>query len=170
MGRLCANVWEKYFIAVLIFLRYDQHCFSNVSNSNISSTSISHQQAVVEHWDLPNTEIFQSKDVASVWQKVSGNSLFFWETKQQQQQKPGHKLLLTRLNKQKFWPHTLTGRLSSSRRSERRGRWRPGGGRIKNILQLFPLSYIVYECTPVLPAQCGALYSILFNFSNLYEV
>jgi hypothetical protein len=27
--------------------------------------SISHQQAVVEHGDLPNTEIFQSKDVAS---------------------------------------------------------------------------------------------------------
>jgi hypothetical protein len=28
-------------------------------------SSISHQQAVAEHWDLPNTEIFQSKDVAS---------------------------------------------------------------------------------------------------------
>jgi hypothetical protein len=26
---------------------------------------ISHQQAVAEHRDLPNTEIFQSKDVAS---------------------------------------------------------------------------------------------------------
>jgi hypothetical protein len=26
---------------------------------------ISHQQAVAQHWDLPNTEIFQSKDVAS---------------------------------------------------------------------------------------------------------
>jgi hypothetical protein len=24
-----------------------------------------HQQAVAENWDLPNTEIFQSKDVAS---------------------------------------------------------------------------------------------------------
>jgi hypothetical protein len=23
------------------------------------------QQAIAEHWDLPNTEIFQSKDVAS---------------------------------------------------------------------------------------------------------
>jgi hypothetical protein len=29
-------------------------------------TSISHQQAVAEHWDLPNTEIFQSVDVTSV--------------------------------------------------------------------------------------------------------
>jgi hypothetical protein len=27
-------------------------------------SSISHQQAVAEHWDLPNTEISQSKDVA----------------------------------------------------------------------------------------------------------
>jgi hypothetical protein len=26
---------------------------------------ISQQQAVAEYWDLPNTEIFQSKDVAS---------------------------------------------------------------------------------------------------------
>jgi hypothetical protein len=26
---------------------------------------ISHQQAVAEHWDLSNTDIFQSKDVAS---------------------------------------------------------------------------------------------------------
>jgi hypothetical protein len=31
-----------------------------------------------------------------------------------------------------------------------------GGGRIENILQLFPLSYIVYECSQVLPTQCGA--------------
>jgi hypothetical protein len=30
-------------------------------------SSISHQQAVAEHWDLPNTEIFLSKDVASVF-------------------------------------------------------------------------------------------------------
>jgi hypothetical protein len=29
-------------------------------------SSISHQQAVAKHWDLPNTEIFQSKDVTSV--------------------------------------------------------------------------------------------------------
>jgi hypothetical protein len=28
-------------------------------------SSISPQQSVAEHWDLPNTEIFQSKDVAS---------------------------------------------------------------------------------------------------------
>jgi hypothetical protein len=28
-------------------------------------SSISHEQAVAEHWDLPNTEIFQSKEVAS---------------------------------------------------------------------------------------------------------
>jgi hypothetical protein len=27
----------------------------------------------------------------------------------------------------------------------------PEGGRIENIWQLFPLSYIAYECTPVLP-------------------
>jgi hypothetical protein len=27
---------------------------------------MSHQQAVAEHWDLPNTEISRSKDVASV--------------------------------------------------------------------------------------------------------
>jgi hypothetical protein len=26
---------------------------------------VSHQQAATEHWDLPNTAIFQSKDVAS---------------------------------------------------------------------------------------------------------
>jgi hypothetical protein len=26
---------------------------------------ISHQQAIAEHWDLPNTEIFLSEDVAS---------------------------------------------------------------------------------------------------------
>jgi hypothetical protein len=29
-------------------------------------SSISHQQAVAKHWDLPNTEIFQAKDVAPV--------------------------------------------------------------------------------------------------------
>jgi hypothetical protein len=27
--------------------------------------NISHHQAVAEHWDLPNTEIFKSKDIAS---------------------------------------------------------------------------------------------------------
>jgi hypothetical protein len=32
----------------------------------LNISSISHQQAVAEHWDLPNTEIFQSKTVASV--------------------------------------------------------------------------------------------------------
>jgi hypothetical protein len=37
--------------------------FSNVFKLNVSS--ISQQQAVAEHWDLSNTEIFQSKDVAS---------------------------------------------------------------------------------------------------------
>jgi hypothetical protein len=31
----------------------------------LNTSSISHQQAVMEHWDLPKTEIFQSKDVAS---------------------------------------------------------------------------------------------------------
>jgi hypothetical protein len=29
-------------------------------------SSISHQQAIAEHWGLPNNEIFQSKDVASL--------------------------------------------------------------------------------------------------------
>jgi hypothetical protein len=31
----------------------------------LNISSISHQQAVAERWDLPNIEIFQSKDVAS---------------------------------------------------------------------------------------------------------
>jgi hypothetical protein len=31
----------------------------------LNISSISHQQVVAEHWDLPNTEIFYSKDVAS---------------------------------------------------------------------------------------------------------
>jgi hypothetical protein len=30
-----------------------------------SISAISHQQAVAEHWNLPNTGIFQSKDVVS---------------------------------------------------------------------------------------------------------
>jgi hypothetical protein len=29
-------------------------------------SSISHQQAVAEHWGLPNTEIFQTKDVCTL--------------------------------------------------------------------------------------------------------
>jgi hypothetical protein len=37
--------------------------FPTFQTQYISSNS--HQQAVAEHWDLPNTEIFQSKDVAS---------------------------------------------------------------------------------------------------------
>jgi hypothetical protein len=32
----------------------------------LNISSISPQQAEAEHWDVPNTEIFQSKDVASV--------------------------------------------------------------------------------------------------------
>jgi hypothetical protein len=28
-------------------------------------SSISHEQTVGQHWDLPNAEIFQSKDVAT---------------------------------------------------------------------------------------------------------
>jgi hypothetical protein len=31
----------------------------------LNISSISDQQAVAEHWDLPNTEIFQAKDVTS---------------------------------------------------------------------------------------------------------
>jgi hypothetical protein len=37
----------------------------------INISSISHQQAVAEHWDLPNTDIFQSKDVAFVQRGIS---------------------------------------------------------------------------------------------------
>jgi hypothetical protein len=55
MGRLCVK-------HSLLLSEYDQHCFYNISNS---VSSISHQQAIAEHWDLPNTEIFQSKGVAS---------------------------------------------------------------------------------------------------------
>jgi hypothetical protein len=56
---------KKYFIAVLIFIRYDwPTLFFKRFKLNISS--ISDQKAVAEHWDLTNTEIFQSKDVASV--------------------------------------------------------------------------------------------------------
>jgi hypothetical protein len=33
------------------------------------------QQAVVKDWDMPNTEIFQSKDVASVMVHVGNASL-----------------------------------------------------------------------------------------------
>jgi hypothetical protein len=33
----------------------------------LNISSISHQQAVAEHWDLPTSEIFQSKDVASAY-------------------------------------------------------------------------------------------------------
>jgi hypothetical protein len=45
--------------------------FPMFQTQNISS--MSHQQAVAEHWDLLNTEIFQFKDVASV---VSSGSKF----------------------------------------------------------------------------------------------
>jgi hypothetical protein len=48
---MCENVCKKLCIAVLILLRYDQHWFSNISNSK--KTSISPQQAVAECWDLP---------------------------------------------------------------------------------------------------------------------
>jgi hypothetical protein len=57
MGRLCAKQLLKIVvknITVLIFL---------IMTNNISS--IFHQQVVAEPWDLPNTEIFQSKDFAS---------------------------------------------------------------------------------------------------------
>jgi hypothetical protein len=49
----------------MIFHKYDQKCFSNVSNSIFPQFFIS--GAIAEHWDLPNNEIFQSKDVASVY-------------------------------------------------------------------------------------------------------
>jgi hypothetical protein len=39
----------------------------------LNISSISHQQAVAEHWDLPSTEIFQSKDVASALQYIFYN-------------------------------------------------------------------------------------------------
>jgi hypothetical protein len=37
----------------------------NPSVWHLNISSIYHQQAVAEHWDLPNTESFQSIDVAS---------------------------------------------------------------------------------------------------------
>jgi hypothetical protein len=41
--------------------------FPTIQNSIPTGiSSISHQQAMAEHWDLPNTEVFQSIDVASV--------------------------------------------------------------------------------------------------------
>jgi hypothetical protein len=61
LRNICKNT---VVIAAKISLRYDQHCFSNISNSIYPR--ISHQQAVAEHWDLPNTEIFLFKDVASL--------------------------------------------------------------------------------------------------------
>jgi hypothetical protein len=52
------TVCKKYFIAVLIFLRYDM-------TNTVFPNSVSYQPAVAEHWNLPTTEIFQFKDVAS---------------------------------------------------------------------------------------------------------
>jgi hypothetical protein len=46
----------------MLFGQCDQHCFSKLFKLNVSS--ISHQQATAEHWDLTNRD-FQSKDVAS---------------------------------------------------------------------------------------------------------
>jgi hypothetical protein len=37
---------------------------------------ISHQQAIAENWDLPNTEIFQFKDIASGLKPAS--NAYFW--------------------------------------------------------------------------------------------
>jgi hypothetical protein len=48
MADYVRNFCEKQFIAVKLII-----------------SLISHQQAMGEHWDLPNTEIFQPKDVAS---------------------------------------------------------------------------------------------------------
>jgi hypothetical protein len=48
----CVNF--PYILPTLFFQRFKLNIYS-----------ISHQQAVAEHWDLPKTKIFQSKDVAS---------------------------------------------------------------------------------------------------------
>jgi hypothetical protein len=52
---------------------------------NTGISSISHQQAVAEHWDLPNTEIFWYKDVASAHRIhavfCSAVSATFWRKK-----------------------------------------------------------------------------------------
>jgi hypothetical protein len=37
----------------------------------LNISSISHEQAVAEHWELPNAKIFQPKDVASVYALLS---------------------------------------------------------------------------------------------------
>jgi hypothetical protein len=63
MGRLCA---AQTFVKIrVVYSNTDQHCFSDVSNTIIHISSISHQPTIAEHGDLPNTEIFQSKDVTS---------------------------------------------------------------------------------------------------------
>jgi hypothetical protein len=43
----------------------------------LNISSVTHQQAVAEHWDLPNTEIYQSKDVASVMRIAHRPGCFF---------------------------------------------------------------------------------------------
>jgi hypothetical protein len=50
----CLNI--PYIWPTLFFQRF-----------KLNISSISHQQAIAERWDLPNTEIFQSKDIASGW-------------------------------------------------------------------------------------------------------
>jgi hypothetical protein len=32
----------------------------------LNISSISHKQAIADHWDLPNTEIFQPKDAVAL--------------------------------------------------------------------------------------------------------
>jgi hypothetical protein len=43
---------------------------ANTVFPTFQTSSISHQQAEAEHWNLPNTEIFQSNDVASASVKM----------------------------------------------------------------------------------------------------
>jgi hypothetical protein len=53
---------KKKFLAVLIFSDMTNTVFQRLK---LNISSISHQQANAEHWVFTNTEIFQSKDVAS---------------------------------------------------------------------------------------------------------
>jgi hypothetical protein len=42
----------------------------------VYSTHVSHRKNVAEHWDLPNTGIFFSKDVASAYSYVYGSDTY----------------------------------------------------------------------------------------------
>jgi hypothetical protein len=52
-------------MAVLIFLRYDQHCFPTFQTQYFLDFLSASRNGTLGVWDFPNTEIFQSRDVAS---------------------------------------------------------------------------------------------------------